>query len=139
MVRVLGWFLLGVVLGGGAQEYFPMSRWQAMHLVCCCLSPIVIWAVLALIIIFSTYMHVSLLLWPSSCLAMFSASAGSNSSFTRVVSLFRATSCFSFTILLPYTLSVSCQSLCACHFVLRVHADCVCPVPRGAVLWLALA
>jgi len=34
----LCWYVLGVALGGGAQNKFFMFRWQAMHLVCGCLS-----------------------------------------------------------------------------------------------------
>jgi hypothetical protein len=102
-------------------------------------SNAVIWAVLALMVLFSIHMQVSLILWLSGSLAKLSASAESKISFTRAVYLFKATVCFSFTLLLPYTLLIPCQSLCAYHFALRVHADRVCLVPWRTVLWLALA
>jgi len=49
-------------------------------------SNAVIWAVFVLMVNFSIHMQVSLLLWLSSRLATSSASAGSNSLFTRAVS-----------------------------------------------------
>ena len=74
-------------------------------------------------------MQVSLFLWLSSRLAAFSASAESNSSFTRAVGLFRATICFTFTILLPYTLFSSVPShyvraILFCEFMQTMYDQC---------------
>jgi len=94
---------------------------------------------LVLLTLFSKRMQVSLLLWLSSRLATFSAFTESNSLFTRAVSLLRATTCFSFTILFPYTLFNYVPVIMCVSFCFASSCRPVCQVPWGAVLRLALA